>query len=133
MTERKNNDKKILATDLDGTLIPLPGNQANAADLAELTRLIPNRCVTLVFVTGRHLESVEAAIIEHGLPIPDWIICNVGTSLFQKSDQGWLAVADYQARFANCLGRPSFRRFTTSSGNRKFIGCRRVRSKANSK
>ncbi len=78
----------VLATDLDGTFIPLLGNHGNQADLAILHREIEKSGITLVFVTGRHFASVTEAIQEFKLPSPDWIICDVGTSIFERTDAG---------------------------------------------
>lgn len=78
----------VLATDLDGTLIPLDGSEDNESDLRKLAQELKRRNATLIFVTGRHLESVEAAMREFDLPQPDWIICDVGTSMFQRDDSG---------------------------------------------
>lgn len=84
----KEVGRRVLATDLDGTLIPLDGDQENRSDLETLaSRLVENN-VSLVFVTGRHLDSVVQAIDELHLPKPEWIICDVGTSLYQCDDRG---------------------------------------------
>ena len=79
---------QALATDLDGTLIPLNGDQRNQADLRTLARELKDNGVTLVFVTGRHFASVSSAIDELHLPLPNWIICDVGTSIFERSSSG---------------------------------------------
>ncbi|GIX01021.1 MAG: hypothetical protein KatS3mg111_4353 [Pirellulaceae bacterium] len=79
---------KILATDLDGTLIPLPHNAQNHADLKRLHEELPVHGIEPVYVTGRHLESVLRAIEEYGLPQPDWIVCDVGTSIYRRQPQG---------------------------------------------
>lgn len=105
------SNKKILATDLDGTLIPLPGNENNSSDLITLTELIQEHRATLVFVTGRHLDSVTSAISEYGLPQPDWIICDVGTSIYRNCGGRAAVVADYQACLRQRLNRSSFREF----------------------
>ena len=52
----------VLATDLDGTLIPLDGNQQNQSDLQTLAAELERNDVTLVFVTGRHFESATRAM-----------------------------------------------------------------------
>lgn len=92
-----STDRHILATDLDGTLIPLPGNQRNRADLDTLARQIRERGVTLVYITGRHFASASLAIEQFGLPQPDWLISDVGTSVFRRETSGrFAAVADYQ-------------------------------------
>ena len=82
-----DGNKGVLATDLDGTLIPLQGNRQNQVDLDRVGVAIRERALELVFVTGRHLNSVRSAIVEFNLPTPDWLICDVGTSLFRVSAQ----------------------------------------------
>jgi maltooligosyltrehalose trehalohydrolase len=86
----------VLATDLDGTLIPLDGNEQNRTDLEQLKQLLDDRDAVLTFVTGRHLEIVEHAIRQHALPQPDWIICDVGTSIYRKSPEGWAQETAYR-------------------------------------
>jgi HAD superfamily hydrolase (TIGR01484 family) len=84
----------ILATDLDGTLIPLEGNEANRKDLRQLTEEIDRHRVPLLFVTGRHFESVTAVMDQHRLPEPDWVICDVGTSIYERNDSGKFAIVN---------------------------------------
>ncbi|KAA1262387.1 Mannosylfructose-phosphate phosphatase [Rubripirellula obstinata] len=71
----------VLATDLDGTFIPLSGNQDNRRDLNLLVDELRRRDMDLVFVTGRHLSSIVAVMESESLPTPNWIISNVGTSI----------------------------------------------------
>lgn len=93
--------ESILATDLDGTLIPLPDQAANPGDLKLIAQAVENRQLHLAFVTGRHLESVLQAIGQFQLPTPDWILCDVGASVYRRqSDDQFLAVADYQEHLA---------------------------------
>ncbi|MCR9293486.1 MAG: HAD family hydrolase [bacterium] len=91
----------VLATDLDGTLIPLQGDRANRQDLAILSDAFKQNDITLLFVTGRHFESVLGAMGEYALPEPEWVICDVGTSIYFKTDaEGYRLVRefhDYQA------------------------------------
>jgi len=80
-TRGPSSSARVLATDLDGTLIPLNGSDSNVSDLATLAEQLRPNNVQLVFVTGRHFESVTAAINEDRLPKPDWIFCDVGTTI----------------------------------------------------
>lgn len=90
----------VLATDLDGTFIPLAGNAQNRSDLQTLTSQFADHEISLVFVTGRHFESVIQAITDFQLPEPEWIICDVGTSIYQRQSSGEFtpvtAYQDYQ-------------------------------------
>lgn len=88
----------VLATDLDGTFIPLEDSPQQRSDLQVLGDEIGRRGGTLVFVTGRHRESVADAIDEFALPTPDWIICDVGTTILRRTGQGeFESVADWAA------------------------------------
>lgn len=91
---------KVLATDLDGTLIPLAGNPQNEIDLRQLKLELVAADMRLAYATGRHLASVKQAIEQHQLPVPDWIICDVGTSLYRRTSAGTYRPS---ARFARHL------------------------------
>tara|TARA_R110002073_G_scaffold133122_14_gene280271 strand:+ start:39840 stop:40694 length:855 start_codon:yes stop_codon:yes gene_type:complete len=81
-------DLKVLATDLDGTFIPLEDHDDNRRDLSEVQRFLSEHAMELLFVTGRHFASVQDAIAEHALPSPEWIICDVGTTIMRRVDTG---------------------------------------------
>lgn len=83
--------KQALATDLDGTLIPLEGNFENVRDLKSLSELIAHAPAHFLFVTGRHFESVSEVMQTQNLPTPDWIICDVGTTILKQDDSGTFA------------------------------------------
>lgn len=77
---------KVLASDLDGTLLPLADNIVNRADLKTLADELQARGIKLAFATGRHFNSVQSVITEEELPVPNWIICDVGTSIYYRRD-----------------------------------------------
>lgn len=77
-----------LATDLDGTLIPLPGEPLQRWACARLKFLLRHDGIPFTFATGRHFDSAFAAIAEHGLPVPQWIVCNVGTDIHVRREDG---------------------------------------------
>lgn len=80
--------RPVLATDLDGTLIPLKEHAQNLTDLAVLKDVISARDIELLFVTGRNFDLTVSAISGHGLPRPDWVFCDVGTSLYVAASNG---------------------------------------------
>ena len=92
------NDFGVLASDLDGTLIPLPGMEQHEKDLIELEKLREAHGFTLIFATGRSFVSVLDAIEQYALPIPDWIICNVGTSIYEKSNSSFSGLSAYDEK-----------------------------------
>jgi sucrose-6-phosphatase len=103
------NDKpNVLATDLDGTLIPLNDDPLHRQDLLRLTDHFQSQDDTLVFVTGRHLESTLQAIVDHNLPRPDWIICDVGTTICRRSEGGsYIQASGYAERLSSIIATSS--------------------------
>lgn len=87
--------EKLLATDLDGTFIPWK-QESNVLDALEQFRQLreTSPAFRLVFVTGRDLKLVLNAIQQHSLPVPDTIIGDVGTSIFQRKS----SIADPEFR-----------------------------------
>ncbi len=97
-------DRHVLATDLDGTLIPLDDNRQNEADLKAVASYLSMHHMLLTFVTGRHFESVSHARQQYGLPLPNWIICDVGTSIFERQPSGeFAAVEAYQEHLGQLI------------------------------
>ncbi|TWU22894.1 Mannosylfructose-phosphate phosphatase [Novipirellula galeiformis] len=103
-------DLKVLATDLDGTLIPLENDHDNRRDLGEIERFLHDHDIELLFVTGRHFASVEQAILQYSLPHPEWIICDVGTTIMRRPgpsgslDNAMERVQAYQDNLASIVG-----------------------------
>lgn len=79
----------LLATDLDGTLV---GSKEGLDSLLTYYRSQPYD-VKLVYITGRHLLSVLELIEKEGLPIPELLVTDVGTKIFDghfvKLNQVW--------------------------------------------
>lgn len=93
-----------LATDLDGTLIPFPQIEQNAEDLQKLKQHLLGSDVALVFATGRHLRSILSALETFALPTPNWIIADVGTSIYEFNAQGWELIEDYAKHLEASIG-----------------------------
>jgi len=67
----------LLATDLDGTF--LGGSDEHKHQLYQLIKNEPS--IKLAFVTGRGLESVLPLLKDEAVPTPDFIICDVGSTI----------------------------------------------------
>ena len=91
---------RVLATDLDGTFIPLPDCPDNESALDTFRQARAEHRLGLVFATGRHLESVLDALRVHRLPPPDWIICDVGTSIHRRQDDAYAPYTPFEAHLA---------------------------------
>ena len=80
---------KILITDIDNTLV---GNSKRLADLLEL--LEKNKStIGWGVATGRSLEMTMDIMTEQDIPMPDILICSVGTEIYYgpdlRTDKGW--------------------------------------------
>jgi sucrose-6F-phosphate phosphohydrolase len=98
------NDALLLCTDLDRTLLP-NGSQPESPDARRRFSWFAARAeVRLAYVTGRHLALVEKAIANYVLPRPDFVIADVGTSLYESADDSWRRCADWDGQFESEWG-----------------------------
>lgn len=79
----------LLCSDLDRTLLPNGFQPESPRARPLLRRLAEHPAVTLVYVSGRYLESIQAAIREFELPLPDYAIGDVGTSVYRPAHGEW--------------------------------------------
>lgn len=94
----------VLATDLDGTLIPLPMHGENRRALEALNQYHQAAQYRLVFATGRHFDSVVHAMQTYGLPQPEWVVCDVGTSVYRRDADRFTRYAPFDAYLTDCAG-----------------------------
>jgi sucrose-6F-phosphate phosphohydrolase len=98
------NGSILICTDLDRTLLP-NGEQPESHDARRRFACFAAREeVRLAYVTGRHLALVEKAIANYVLPRPDFVIADVGTSLYESADDCWRRRADWDEQFASEWG-----------------------------
>jgi len=81
--------KVLLCCDLDRTVLP-NGRQAESPQARPLFRRV-SRCpqLTLVYVSGRDKGLLLEAIRDYDLPVPDYAIGDVGTTIYQIEDGQW--------------------------------------------
>ena len=79
----------LLCSDLDRTLLPNGPQPESPGARERFSRFVSRPEVTLVYVTGRHRELVEQAIANYSLPRPDFVIGDVGTTIFEVTTNGW--------------------------------------------
>lgn len=81
---------------------PAPESAAAAAAFAAVAGRAD---VTLAYVSGRHRTLVESAIKEYGLPAPDFVLGDVGTTLYRVEENGeWLLEQAWERRIARDWG-----------------------------
>jgi sucrose-6F-phosphate phosphohydrolase len=90
----------LICTDLDRTLIP-NGEQPESPQARPLFRqLVSHPSIILVYVTGRDQVLVQDAIAEYELPIPNFVIADVGSSIYEIKDNQWLRLTDWDKQIS---------------------------------
>ncbi|MGD8795851.1 MAG: HAD-IIB family hydrolase [Thiohalophilus sp.] len=83
------NEAILICTDLDRTLIP-NGHEPESPGARRLLRqLVKREDVYLAYVSGRDKVLLEEAIAEWELPVPDFAIGDVGTSIYAIKEDNW--------------------------------------------
>lgn len=87
-----------LFSDLDRTLIP-NGEQPESPGARPLFRkLAESGLIRLAYVSGRDKELVRQAIDEFGLPLPDLVIGDVGTTIYRLHQRSWEKDATWEEK-----------------------------------
>lgn len=87
---------KILATDLDRTLLPNGSWEPDSEAIELFNDLTKKNDVLVVYVTGRNLNLTEQAINKYGVRHPNILCGDVGTSIRKYEhgewhfDEGWI-------------------------------------------
>jgi sucrose-6F-phosphate phosphohydrolase len=87
----------LICTDLDRTLIP-NGPQSESKGARKIfSRLVARPDVMLVYVSGRHRELVQQAIHNFSLPLPDYVIGDVGTTIYHvQGADNWQHIQQWE-------------------------------------
>lgn len=104
-------NRLLLCTDLDRTLVPNGAEPESTQARKKFSQLTDLPQVTLAYVTGRHQQLVEQVIKEYQLPQPDYVIADVGSTIYKIIDHNWhyqqawekLINGDWQNKSANEL------------------------------
>ncbi len=91
----------LLCTDLDRTLLPNGTQPESPGGRALFARLARRPEVTLAYVTGRHRALVEKAIAIYQLPLPDFVIADVGSTVYQVSAGHWSHWGDWEREISS--------------------------------
>ncbi len=90
----------LICTDLDRTLIPNGPQPESPGARAQFQRLAQHPDVTLAYVSGRHRELIEQAILDYDLPTPDYAIADVGSTIYRIDAAGWVQCEQWDTLIA---------------------------------
>ncbi|MCG6954779.1 MAG: HAD family hydrolase [Gemmatimonadetes bacterium] len=96
----------LLAADLDGTLIPTIDTPAQRRAVSDFRDAVEGARASLgvAYVTGRHLELAHEGITAWALPLPDFLMCDVGTSVYRRTGDHFEADPIFAGEMRAALG-----------------------------
>ncbi len=95
----------LLASDMDGTVIPLDDKEERAEEIQHFNTLIEQHSgVALAYVTGRHLELGLAGVEQYSLPLPHIFVCDVGTTIYLRENGRWNQDQEYKKDLSRAWG-----------------------------
>lgn len=107
-------ERLLLCTDLDRTLIPNGPQPESPGARAAFAELVADERVVLAYVTGRHRKLVEEALEQYRLPRPDFVIGDVGTTIYRIEPGGnWQLDTSWDRQIGgdwNDMGNPDLQR-----------------------
>ena len=110
----------LLCTDLDRTLIPNGKQKESPGARKQFADFVCKDFVTLVYVTGRDKNLTAQAIDTYQLPKPDYVIADVGTTIYTILNDDWIPESEWQEKIkadwadrSNKDIRPLFTKFKT--------------------
>ncbi len=90
----------LLCTDLDRTLIPNGAQPESPRARERFSQLVSRPGISLAYVTGRHRAFIEQAIAEYRLPQPNYVIADVGSTLYRADTNDWRRWREWDTRIA---------------------------------
>ncbi len=98
-------ERLLICTDLDRTLIPNGPQPESAGAREHFAALAARPEVTLTYVSGRHRALVEKAITHYCLPLPDFVVGDVGTTIYHVGlQQDWARQRSWEEEIAQDWG-----------------------------
>jgi len=89
----------LFATDLDRTLLPNGDEVYDGHSIQDLFDHLRKISAVVAYVTGRTKEMTLDASKEYGVPLPDYLIAEVGTVIYRKDADSILAKDDNWIKF----------------------------------
>jgi HAD superfamily hydrolase (TIGR01484 family) len=90
----------LICTDLDRTILPNGSQPESAGARSHFATLAARPEVTLAYVTGRDRQLVRKAINNYCLPQPDYVISDVGTTIYEINGDSWQLWREWQQQIA---------------------------------
>lgn len=94
------DNQLLICTDLDRTLIP-NGHEPESRNARQyFAKLVALPDIKLAYVSGRDLALVKEAIKTFSLPLPDYIIGDVGTTIYKQDQSQWKKITQWDKKLS---------------------------------
>ncbi len=95
-------EQLLLCTDLDRTLIPNGPQPESPQAMDYFHRICASSKLILAYVSGRHRSLVQAAIADYSLPQPDYVVGDVGTTIYRvESAETWHHLTQWEQKIGS--------------------------------
>jgi len=94
------NQPILLCTDLDRTVLPNGAEPESQLARPLFRALSEAGLVCLVYVSGRDINLLQQAVAEYGIPVPDYAIGDVGSTIFKVEGAEWRPWLEWQDAIA---------------------------------
>ncbi|MEG3640622.1 HAD-IIB family hydrolase [Magnetococcus sp. PR-3] len=91
----------LLCTDLDRTLLPNGDVQEQHGARQRFSALAAHPSITLAYVSGRDRSRIEEAIKRYHLPMPNYAVADVGTSIYTIEHSEWQPLQSWNTVLAS--------------------------------
>jgi len=90
----------LLCSDLDRTILP-NGPQLESPQARPLLSMLASRPeLVLAYVSGRHEALLRQAVAEYSIPVPDYAIGDVGTTIYEVCGDVWRPWSEWSESIA---------------------------------
>lgn len=93
--------KLLLCTDLDRTLLPNGTQPESASVRKKFGQFASREEVTLVYVSGRDKVLIQQAIKNYQIPMPDFVVADVGSTIYQIQNKKFHAMEQWASEIEN--------------------------------
>lgn len=90
----------LVCTDLDRTLLPNGPESESKLARYYFSELVSRPEVFLAYVTGRDKKLTQEAISNYSLPMPDVVIADVGSTIYQLDNNQWSEMSEWEQQIS---------------------------------
>lgn len=83
------NNNILLCSDMDRTILPNGDQDESPQVRSVFSLLVEHPEIQLAYVSGRDKRLIQKAITEYDLPLPDYAVGDVGTTIYELTGSNW--------------------------------------------